>query len=68
VGGRKFVHVFDDTKDHFADRTPDLGFLMAPERGSGFERWLKDLATVIETYARQHGVPVEGLAEARLEQ
>lgn len=68
VGGRKFVHVLDDTKDHWADRTPDLSFMMAPERSIGLEQWLKDLAKVIQSYAREHKVPVKGLGAERLEE
>ncbi|MDW8353193.1 MAG: beta-N-acetylhexosaminidase [Bryobacterales bacterium] len=63
VGGRKFVHVFDDTKDHWADRTPDLSFMMAPERSIGLDQWLEDLAHVTRRYAQMHNVPVKGLAE-----
>ena len=68
VGGRKFVHVLDDTKDHWADRTPDLSFMMAPEQGIGLPQWQKQLAQVIQAYAKQHNVPVRGLGEARLEE
>ena len=62
------MHVLDDTKDHWADRTPDLGYMMAPERSMELERWLKDLLQRIQSYAKQHNVPVRGLAEARLEE
>jgi hypothetical protein len=68
VGGRKFVHVLDDTKDHWADRTPDLSFMIAPERSIGLEKWQKDLYQIMQAYARQHNVPIRGLAEARLEE
>ncbi len=68
MGGRKFVHVLDDTKDHWADRTPDLGFMMAPERSIELDKWRKALAAVIQAYAKQHNVPVRGLGEARLEE
>jgi hypothetical protein len=68
VGGRRFVHVLDDTKDHWADRTPDLGFMMAPERSIGLDRWTADLARVIDAYAKAKNVPVKGLAAARLEE
>ncbi|MBI3683936.1 MAG: beta-N-acetylhexosaminidase [Acidobacteria bacterium] len=68
AGGSRFVHVLDDTKDHWADRTPDLGFMMAPEAGIGLPRWLKDLNQVIQPYAKSHNVPVAGLREARLEE
>ncbi len=53
VAGRDFVHVLDDTKDHWADRTPDLGFMMAPERGIGLAQWEKSLLETISTYAEQ---------------
>jgi hypothetical protein len=68
AGGRKFVHVLDDTKDHFADRTPDLGYLHAPERGIGLDSWRKSLNDLIQMYAARHKIPVRGLAEARLEE
>jgi len=68
VNGRNFMHVLDDTKDHWADRTPDLGYMMQPERGIGLDKWTKDLYTVIQAYAKEHNVQVRGFAEARLEQ
>ena len=68
VGGRNFVHVLDDTKDHWADRTPGLEFMSAPERSIGLKVWLKDLAAVIQSYAKAHKVPVKGLGVARLEE
>jgi hexosaminidase len=48
VGGRNFVHVLDDIKDHWADRTPGLEFMRAPELSIGLKAWLKDLADVEE--------------------
>ncbi len=68
VGNRKFVHVLDDTKDHWADRTPDLSFMMAPERSIGLDPWCKELARITRAYAAEHKVPVRGLAEERLEE
>ncbi len=68
VGGRKFYHVLDDTKDHWADRTPDASFMMIPERSIGLDRWAKDLARMVQEYARTNNVPVKGLGEARLEE
>ncbi len=68
VDGRQFFHKLDDVKDHWADRTPDLGFMMQPERGIGLAKWLEELAGITREYAKQHGVVVEGLAEARLEE
>lgn len=68
VGGRKFVHVLDDTKDHWADRRPDLSYMSAPEESIGMEEWLKSLRSITEAYAKQHNVPVRGIADARLEE
>ena len=67
-GGRKFVHVLDDTKDHFADRTADLSYMMLPEREIGLDQWLKSLYGTIQEYAKQHNVPVRGIGPARLEE
>lgn len=67
VGGRSFVHIMDDTKDHWADRTADMGFMMQPEREIGLDAYLKDLRKILETYAQQHSVPVDRLGEVRLE-
>jgi len=68
VGARRFVHVLDDTKDHWADRTPDMSFLIAPLEGIELLRWQKELRAVLEAYAAQHKVPIKGLAEPRLEE
>jgi hypothetical protein len=68
VAGRKFVHVLDDTKDHWADRTADLGYMQAPETSIGLGAWRKELYATIQSYAKKNNVPVRGLAEARLEE
>lgn len=68
VAGRKFVHVLDDVKDHFADRTADLSYMMIPEREIGLDQWLKTLYGTIQQYAREHNVPVRGIGPARLEE
>lgn len=67
VNGRKFVHVLDDTKDHWADRRADLSYLIAPEESIALEQWMKQLGAVIQAWAQQHHLPVRKLAEARLE-
>jgi hypothetical protein len=54
VGGRQFVHVFDDVKDHFADRRADLSYMLAPEDSLGLDRWLNELATAIKLYAKEN--------------
>jgi hypothetical protein len=68
VDGCKFVHVLDDTKDHWADRTPDLGFMFVPEKSIGLAEWRAQLSKITSDYAKRNNVPVRGLAEARLEE
>lgn len=55
VGGRRFVHVLDDTKDHWADRTPGLEFMMQPEQEIGLEGWLERLAGLRRAYEGDGG-------------
>lgn len=57
VDGREFVHVFDDVKDHFADRRPDLSYMTAPEESIGLDRWNEELAAVIRAYAATVNLP-----------
>ncbi|HUT34128.1 MAG TPA: family 20 glycosylhydrolase [Planctomycetota bacterium] len=47
VGGRHFVHIMDDVKDHFADRRPDLRYLLAPEENIGLAPWLVSIEKII---------------------
>ena len=58
VDGRQFVHVFDDVKDHFADRRADLSYMLAPEDSLGLDQWLKELAHSIDLYAKENNVAV----------
>lgn len=68
VDGRKFVHILDDTKDHWGDRTPDLGYMFVPEKSIGLAAWRAQLSRITSDYAKRKNVPVSGLAEARLEE
>ncbi len=68
VKGKKFLHVLDDVKDHWADRRPDLCYMTAPEDSIGLEQWLKNLSGVIEQYAKKNNVPVRGLEEEESEE
>jgi hypothetical protein len=68
ASGKPYVHVLDDTKDHWADRTADLSFLIVPERSIGLGQWRKELAAVIREFAGKHGVAIKGLEEKRLEE
>jgi hexosaminidase len=51
VDGRKFYHVFDDTKDHWADRRPDLTYMIAPEESIGLEDWAKQIEKLAQAFA-----------------
>jgi len=53
VNGKKFFHVLDDTKDHRAERRPDLSYLIAPEENIELENWMKQLAAVIQQYSKK---------------
>ncbi|MBN2288534.1 MAG: beta-N-acetylhexosaminidase [Candidatus Glassbacteria bacterium] len=67
VGGRNFVHVLDDVKDHFADRRPGLDYMSAPFQRMDLEGWRVKLGERLREYAAANNVPVEGMKEARLE-
>jgi hypothetical protein len=56
VAGRKFVHILDDTKDHWADRRADLSYLTAPEESIGLNAWMGALSRVAREYAGNNGV------------
>jgi hexosaminidase len=68
VNGKKFTHVLDDTKDHWADRRLDLSYMIAPEESIELEKWIQSLASVIQGYAKKNHVPVRPLEEPRLEE
>lgn len=43
LGGRNFLHIMDDVKDHIADRTSDLRYLIAPDLRIGLAEWASAL-------------------------
>ncbi len=59
VGGRQFVHIFDDTKDHYAGRTSDFRFMAAAEDSMGLDAWRSQLMQVIRSYAKSKNIPVK---------
>ncbi|MBN2287734.1 MAG: beta-N-acetylhexosaminidase [Candidatus Glassbacteria bacterium] len=61
VGGKDYLHVLDDLKDHFADRKPGLEYMIAPLERIGLEDWNRRLAGFIRSYAASHQVPVPDL-------
>jgi len=56
VGGREFLHVMDDVKDHFADRRADLSYHLAPFETIGLREYADELEGVVHSYARRHGL------------
>jgi hexosaminidase len=67
VGGRDFVHVLDDVKDHTADRRKGLDYLIAPFQRTDLPGWRNKLNERINQYAAANKVQVRGLDEQRLE-
>jgi len=61
VGGKAFVHVLDDLKDHFADRRVGLDYMLEPLENMGLESWNEGLAKFIRTYAGARGLDTPGL-------
>ncbi|MEQ8552090.1 MAG: beta-N-acetylhexosaminidase [Cyclobacteriaceae bacterium] len=67
VDGRDFVHVFDDVKDHFADRRLGLEYMMAPFERMDLAGWQKQLSSIIQSYAKAKNVPIKANEIERLE-
>ena len=63
VDGRKFYHVLDDTKDHWADRRPDLSYMIAPEESMELESWMKQIEKLTQAYALSNHLPVPDLRQ-----
>ena len=61
VGGREFVHILDDLKDHFADRRPGLEYMLAPYERMALEDWNARLAEFTRAYAKVRGFEASGL-------
>ncbi|MEQ6120424.1 beta-N-acetylhexosaminidase [Reichenbachiella sp. MALMAid0571] len=67
VGGKEFYHVYDDLKDHFADRRKGLDFMLAPFSRIGLSEWRDKLNEIIQDYASLHNVSIRGIEAERLE-
>jgi hypothetical protein len=61
VGGRDFVHILDDLKDHHADRRAGLDYMLEPLENTGLEAWRDSLAQFILTFAKSRGLEVPAL-------
>ncbi len=66
VDGKDFVHVFDDLKDHFADRRTSIKHMMAPFERMETGKWQEQLMEEINKFAKAHNVEVKGLEEKPL--
>ncbi len=66
-GGKEYYHVFDDVKDHTADRRVGLEYMLAPFERTGIDEWRKQLSLVIKEFAGLHNIPVAEFETERLE-
>jgi hypothetical protein len=60
-GDKHFVHIQDDTKNHTADHTPDLGYLVEAERNLDLAGWADRLEAVIEQFIDRYGTTKPGV-------
>jgi hexosaminidase len=67
VGGKDFLHEFDDVKDHFADRRKGLDYMLAPFERMEIEKWRQNLKRIINDFAKLYNIPVKDLETIRLE-
>jgi hypothetical protein len=62
INGRDYLHVFDDVKDHIADRRVDLSYMTMMQDQIGLDDWRTSLAKIIRNYGRLRTLPID-LAE-----
>jgi hypothetical protein len=60
ANGRKFLHELDDVKDHPADRTVDLTYLVEREFLLPFGEWVNQVRTARNQYARAKNLALDG--------
>jgi hexosaminidase len=58
ANGRHFLHEIDDVKDHMADRTADMSYLVYREKILPFGDWVNAIAAARDTFATAHSIPV----------
>ena len=56
ANGRTFLHELDDVKDHPADRTVDLSYLIQRELLLPFGDWVNQIRAARNRYAAAHGI------------
>lgn len=67
VEGKDFIHVFDDVKDHFADRRLGLDYMLAPFQRMNMPDWRKKFGQIIQEYAEFNDVEISENQKSRLE-
>jgi len=67
VGGKDYLHVYDDVKDHLADRRKGLDYMLAPFERMEMEAWRNELKAIVNNFAILHDIPVIGSETKRLE-
>lgn len=58
ANGRHFLHELSDVKDHLADRTVDMSFLVYREKTLPFGEWVNSIAEARNQFAAAHDLPV----------
>lgn len=57
ANGRRFLHDLDDVKDHRADRTIDLSYLVYRQLHLPFGEWAEKVQAARNQYAQAHNLP-----------
>lgn len=57
ANGRHFLFELDDVKDHLADRTVDLSYLVYREKILAFGGWVNAILAARNQYAAAHQLP-----------
>jgi hexosaminidase len=57
ANGRHFLHEIDDVKDHMADRTADMSYLVYREKILPFGSWVNSILTARNQFATTHHLP-----------
>ena len=61
ANGRHFLFELDDVKDHLADRTVDLSYLVYREKTLAFGEWVNAILASRNQYATAHQLPAREL-------
>ncbi|MGH9325502.1 MAG: glycoside hydrolase family 20 zincin-like fold domain-containing protein [Terriglobia bacterium] len=57
ANGRRFLHILSDVKDHLADRTVDMSYLVYGEKILPFGPWVNAIAKSRNEFAEAHNLP-----------